>query len=187
MLNIDQVRLLENKVERAVNLIKSLSSDNDSLKKEIGAKDKRIAELENLILVFKDDQTKIEQGIVNALAQLSAFEDSISVKKIAETQTQVIPTRIDSRHEQKAETIKQEKPVQPTENSIQAPVKQNLEQPSHRKPEQKETESAQTQREDATHRIPVSSPEKEPSNPLQKDLDDVLGHSSETAKQMDIF
>ena len=35
MLNLDQVRLLENKVERAVQMIKSLHTEKDALKKEI--------------------------------------------------------------------------------------------------------------------------------------------------------
>ena len=38
---------------------------------------KRIEELENIVLVFKNDQAKIEEGIVNALNHLSAFEDTI--------------------------------------------------------------------------------------------------------------
>lgn len=81
MLNIDQVRLLENKVERAVQMIKSLHTEKDALKKEIEARDRRISELEKLIIVFKDDQSKIEEGIISALNQLSAFEDASYTKK----------------------------------------------------------------------------------------------------------
>ena len=81
MLNLDQVRLLESKVERAVQMIKSLHTEKDSLKKEIEVKDKRISELEKLIVAFKDDQSKIEEGIINALNQLSAFEDASYTRK----------------------------------------------------------------------------------------------------------
>ena len=81
MLNLDQVRLLENKVERAVQMIKSLHTEKDSLKKEIELRDKRISELEKLIVAFKDDQSKIEEGIINALNQLSAFEDASYTRK----------------------------------------------------------------------------------------------------------
>lgn len=80
MLNLDQVRLLESKVERAVQMIKTLHTEKDSLKKEIEARDKRISELEKLIVAFKDDQSKIEEGIINALTQLSAFEDASYTK-----------------------------------------------------------------------------------------------------------
>ena len=76
MVNLDQMKLLEDKVGKAVSLIRSLSYEKSALKKELEEKSKRILELENLILVFKDDQLKIEQGIVNALNQLSAFESS---------------------------------------------------------------------------------------------------------------
>lgn len=81
MLNLDQVRLLESKVERAVQMIKSLYTEKDSLKKEIELRDKRISELEKLIVAFKDDQSKIEEGIINALNQLSAFEDASYTRK----------------------------------------------------------------------------------------------------------
>lgn len=77
MLNLDQIKLLEGKVEKAVRLINSLSNERDSLIKQIEEKDKRIAELENLILILKDDQSKIEQGIIHALNKLSAFEASV--------------------------------------------------------------------------------------------------------------
>ena len=95
MLNLDQVRLLESKVERAVQMIKSLHTEKDSLKKEIEVRDKRISELEKLIVAFKDDQSKIEEGIINALNQLSAFEDASYTRKnevrpqAAETETPV--------------------------------------------------------------------------------------------------
>ena len=75
MVTLDQINQLETKVEKAIQLIQSLKTENDSLRLEIHDKDKRIAELENLILVFKNDQIKIEEGIINALNHLSAFED----------------------------------------------------------------------------------------------------------------
>ena len=83
MVNLDQMKLLEDKVGKAVSLIRSLSYEKSALKIELEVKSKRILELENFILVFKDDQLKIEQGIVNALNQLSAFESS-SVSETAQ-------------------------------------------------------------------------------------------------------
>lgn len=77
MVTLDQINQLETKVEKAIQLIQSLKTENDSLRLEIHDKDKRIAELENLILVFKNDQIKIEEGIINALNHLSAFEDTV--------------------------------------------------------------------------------------------------------------
>lgn len=77
MLQLDQIKLLEAKVAKAIQLIQSLKEDNDLLKMELHDRQKRIDELENLVLVFKSDQAKIEEGIVNALNHLTAFEDSV--------------------------------------------------------------------------------------------------------------
>ncbi len=67
MLSIDQVKLLESKVAGAIELIKNLSDEKDLLKKDLEAKDKRIAELETLLLNFKEDQSQIEEKVINAL------------------------------------------------------------------------------------------------------------------------
>ena len=77
MLTLDQIRQLETKVAKAIQLIQSLKEENDSLKLEVHDRQKRIEELENIVLVFKNDQAKIEEGIVNALNHLSAFEDTV--------------------------------------------------------------------------------------------------------------
>lgn len=77
MLHIDQIKDLETKVSKAIQIIQSLKDENELLKLELGDKQKRVEELENVILVFKSDQAKIEEGIVSALNHLSAFEDSV--------------------------------------------------------------------------------------------------------------
>jgi len=122
MLNLDQVRLLESKVERAVQMIKSLHTEKDSLKKEIEVRDKRISELEKLIVAFKDDQSKIEEGIINALNQLSAFEDASYTRKnevrpqAAETETpepsqEPAPVAPPKKEQTAQETALKEEPV----------------------------------------------------------------------------
>lgn len=122
MLNLDQVRLLESKVERAVQMIKSLHTEKDSLKKEIEVRDKRISELEKLIVAFKDDQSKIEEGIINALNQLSAFEDASYTRKnevrpqAAETETpapsqEPAPAAPPKKEQTAQETALKEEPV----------------------------------------------------------------------------
>ncbi|UTC61887.1 hypothetical protein E4O00_02735 [Treponema sp. OMZ 788] len=153
MLNLDQVRLLENKVERAVQMIKSLHTEKDSLKKEIEARDKRIAELEKLIVTFKDDQSKIEEGIINALNQLSAFEDASYTKK----------------HE-----------MRPSASEFETAVPVSAE---------SEPESFSPPPTPPLQQAPAADPVSEDpgSGNLQKDLDDVLGQTSDTSKQMDIF
>ncbi len=77
MLNLDQVRLLENRVEKAVGKIQSLTAENTHLRSQLGTLQARVNELEGLVRAFKDDQGRIEEGILNALDRLSAFEDSV--------------------------------------------------------------------------------------------------------------
>ncbi len=77
MLNLDQVRLLENRVEHAVTRIQSLTAENSRLHSDISTLKNRIQELESLVNTFRNDQGRIEEGILNALERLSAFEDAI--------------------------------------------------------------------------------------------------------------
>lgn len=78
MLSLDQVRLLEDRVQKAVGKIQSLDAENSRLRTEMDALRARTSELEGLVRAFKDDQGRIEEGILNALEKLSAFEDSIT-------------------------------------------------------------------------------------------------------------
>ncbi len=77
MLNLDQVRLLENRVEKAIGKIQSLDAENARLRTQLSALQAHVGELEGLVQGFKDDQGRIEEGILNALNRLSAFEDSM--------------------------------------------------------------------------------------------------------------
>lgn len=75
MLSLEQVKLLEQKVEQAIAKIKALSNERDSLKLKLVEKDKRISELENMVVSFKDDQARIESGIKSTLSLLDSLED----------------------------------------------------------------------------------------------------------------
>lgn len=77
MLNLDQVRLLENGVEKAVAKILSLTAENTHLRTQLSTLQTRVGELEGLVRSFRDDQGRIEEGILNALDRLSAFEDTV--------------------------------------------------------------------------------------------------------------
>jgi uncharacterized phage infection (PIP) family protein YhgE len=77
MLSLDQVRLLENRVEKAVGKIENLTAENAQLRTQLSGLQTRVNELEGLVRSFKDDQGRIEEGILNALDKLSAFEDSV--------------------------------------------------------------------------------------------------------------
>jgi len=83
MLSLEQVQLLENKVAKAIDFVKrvsienaALSSEKASLLTKLEANQKRLDELEALVMRFKEDQGRIEDGIMAALDRLSQFEEA---------------------------------------------------------------------------------------------------------------
>lgn len=78
MVSLEQVRLLEQRVNKAVAKISALKQENSTLREEIGGYQARIQELEQHITQIKDDQTAIEQGILAALGQLDQLEDELT-------------------------------------------------------------------------------------------------------------
>ena len=67
--------------------IQLLESENEKLRGQVTAFQTRISELEGLVHAFKDDQGRIEEGILNALDRLSAFEDSVLAQTDLMTET----------------------------------------------------------------------------------------------------
>ncbi len=83
MISLEQVLLLETRIGKAIDYIKSLESEkevlvshNEDLQKKLDATQKRIDELEVLVMRFKEDQGRIEDGIIAALDRLSQFEEA---------------------------------------------------------------------------------------------------------------
>jgi hypothetical protein len=81
MVTLEQVKLLEAKVIRAVEYVERLSRENSQLEGKVDSYQKRINDLEVLIQKFKEDQGRIEEGILSSLERLNKFEDAI--EKIA--------------------------------------------------------------------------------------------------------
>jgi hypothetical protein len=80
MLTLEQVKLLETKVARAVEYVERVSAENVSLRSKLEAYQKRIDDLEVLVVRFKEDQGRIEDGILAALDRLNQFEDALENK-----------------------------------------------------------------------------------------------------------
>ncbi len=80
MITLEQIQLLEEKVHQTVNRITALKEENSSLKEKLSTYSGRIEELEVLIDSFKQDQGKIEEGILSALKQLDTIEQSVAVE-----------------------------------------------------------------------------------------------------------
>jgi TolA-binding protein len=84
MINLEQVKLLETKVAKAVDYVERLVKENAALHRRetelqtrLESYQKRIDELEVLVVGFKEDQGKIEEGILAALDRLNQFEKAI--------------------------------------------------------------------------------------------------------------
>ena len=84
MINLEQVKLLESKVAKTIDYVERVSKDNASLlrreaelQEKLETQQKRINELEVLLNGFKEEQGRIEDGILSALDRLSQFEEAI--------------------------------------------------------------------------------------------------------------
>jgi FtsZ-binding cell division protein ZapB len=78
MISLEQIRLLEQKVTSAVELIRVLKEENATLRRGLDSAQRRMKELETLVEGFKTDQKEIESVIVRTLANLDDLEASSS-------------------------------------------------------------------------------------------------------------
>jgi len=78
MINLEQIQKLEARVTKAVQLIKTLKTENQSLRQTLDKAQSRMQELEDRINNFKSDQKDIEQSILRALENLNELEDEIN-------------------------------------------------------------------------------------------------------------
>jgi hypothetical protein len=91
MVSVEQIRALEERIERALAYIASLRAENAALKTKLEAAraeslraeeradsaGMRVLELEEAAATFRQDQARIEEGIIHALEKLDAFEDLV--------------------------------------------------------------------------------------------------------------
>jgi predicted nuclease with TOPRIM domain len=83
MINLEQVKLLETKVAKTIDFVERTSKENTALLRreaelqdKLEAYQKRIDELEVLIMGFKEEQGRIEDGILAALDRRSQIEEA---------------------------------------------------------------------------------------------------------------
>jgi hypothetical protein len=74
MITLEQVKLLESRVEKALDYIDSLKAENGELRGKLAGYQTRIDDLEILIRDFRKDQARIEEGIQTAITRLSDIE-----------------------------------------------------------------------------------------------------------------
>jgi len=93
MVSLEQVKLLESKVTNTIEYVKKVTGENAKLKEKLDSYQKRIEELEVLVQQFKENQGRIEDGILSALDKLNQFEDALESKLSKES---ILPT--ESKH-----------------------------------------------------------------------------------------
>lgn len=91
MISVEQIRALEERVEKALSFIASLRTEKVALEKRLETADAlrlkaearaeaaelHVLELEEAAEAFRQDQARIEEGIVHALERLDSFEDLV--------------------------------------------------------------------------------------------------------------
>ncbi|GHU12741.1 hypothetical protein FACS1894161_1600 [Spirochaetia bacterium] len=83
MVTLEQIKLLESKIIKAIDVVNRLTEENIRLKKRNG-------ELEELAERLKDEKARVEAGIVSALDRLNQFEDAIE-RSLAAVKPAVAP------------------------------------------------------------------------------------------------
>ena len=85
MVSLEQVKQLETKVTKVIDYLKKATEEKAHLKEKLDSYQKRIDELEVLVQRFKEDQSRIEDGILSALDRLNQFEDALENRLSPET------------------------------------------------------------------------------------------------------
>ena len=111
MVSLEQVKLLESKVTRVIDYLKKVTEEKAHLKEKLSSYQKRIDELEVLVQRFKEDQSRIEDGILSALDRLNQFEDALDNKLSPESKSSG------------GEVKRSPRPAEPSGNSAPSPGK----------------------------------------------------------------
>ena len=92
MISLDQVHVLEKKVESAVSKIVELKNENAALKNRISLLEKENTELNSKVSVFEKEQNRVEESILSVLNRLDVVEDTVSSSAVAPSSSVVNET-----------------------------------------------------------------------------------------------
>ena len=167
MISLDQVLVLEEKVENAVSKIEQLTAENAALRRKCAELTNALSAKTEQFSNFQSDQGKIEEGILKALERLNAVENAVhsaaqmaekvpvasSVSNIQKTVQSVQPAQTTQ------QTVVQTQVAQPTQPAVQSEQKQTNIEPAtqesfdtaipvkpvtEQKPSQADTQAQQT-------------------------------------------
>ena len=116
MISLDQVYLLEQKVESAVEKIQQLQAENDALRNKCTELTNALSAKSEQLSNFESDQSQIETGIKKALDRLNSIENSVLKTASQNTQAaQAAKPAVQAVVEPKAAA-----PVQPVPSPVEA-------------------------------------------------------------------
>ena len=119
MISLDQVYLLEQKVESAVEKIQQLQAENDALRNKCTELTNALSAKSEQLSNFESDQNQIETGIKKALDRLNSIENSVLKTASQNTQAaQAAKPAVQAAVEPKAAA-----PVQPVPSPVEAAEK----------------------------------------------------------------
>ena len=142
MISLDQVLLLEQKVESAVEKIRQLQDENDALRKKCSELTNALSSKSEQLSSFETDQNKIELGIRKALDRLTSIENSVlkaagstlpSFDTMESVQKEPVQ-KVQSEHTQTVQTVQTTQTVQPIQTveaaqediQVEEPVNQDI-------------------------------------------------------------
>jgi chromosome segregation ATPase len=189
MINLEQVKLLETKVAKTIDFVERVSKENTALlrreaelQEKLEANQKRIDELEVLIMGFKEEQSRIEEEFSAVLDRFSQFDEIIekSLKEKYQGKSDGVHAAAGSKHTAKdavkssAHNVPQKKPAK--EEVI---------------PQQEEQAAAdlEVSSEKVCFEIPDDEPVDDILDPLNETLDEDAGDGNSPAEggELDIF
>jgi FtsZ-binding cell division protein ZapB len=177
MNTLDQVLLLEQKVESAVEKIQQLQAENDALRKKCDELTNALSAKSEQLSSFETDSSRIETGIQKALDRLNSIEDSILK---SEGQVQIPSNKSDAKSEVKSESKPETKSqtISNQNESYSNPTVQvvqdfnsmdNLEETSEDNNQNENQAEDSTAMDDSTDE-PMEEPFAEEDNPQDEDL-----------------
>jgi chromosome segregation ATPase len=110
MVSLEQVKLLESQVIKTIDYVDKVTEENNLLRGKLESYQKRIDELEVLVQRFKEDQNRIEEGILSALNRLNQFEADMKTSLAPEKfRTETAPLKTARTEEENLPDLLQEK------------------------------------------------------------------------------
>lgn len=170
MISLEQILLLQEKVENAVSKIEQLNAENAALRRKCAELTNVLAAKTEQFSSFQNDQNKIEEGILTALQRLDAVENKVLESFAAPSSSE------------KSEEVQNPKPEESTQieqNSDNQNVQPQVESSS----EPEIVSENQQEPQPVVDRNPSEQTESNSANPAEQSVGDSLSfeNSEKTA------